>query len=93
MNSDWIYFGEFVMGKTYFKECNIILGGDLNFSVSMSETWGQNGHLDLLLDFFLILMECNGITNKIKSTLCNRRGGNDFIVNLLGCFLVLESLL
>ena len=39
-NSDRISFGKLVMAKTYFKECNIILGGDLNFFVGMSETWG-----------------------------------------------------
>ena len=93
MNSDWIYFGEFVMGKTYFNECNIILRGDLNFSLSMSKTWGHNGRLDILSDLFLRMMECNGLTNKIKVTLSNIRGGNDFIVKLLDCFLVLEGLL
>ena len=68
LNSDRISFGKLVMAKTCFKECNIILGGDLNFPVGMLETWGHNGCLDLLSDLFLRMTECNGLTNKIKLT-------------------------
>ena len=39
-NCDQISFGEYVRAKTHFKECNLILGGDLKFYVGMSETWG-----------------------------------------------------
>ena len=57
-NSDRISFGKLVMAKTCFKECNIILGGDLNFFVGMSKNWGLNGCLDLL---FIFLLENDGM--------------------------------
>ena len=35
---------------------NLIMAGDLNFTTSTAEIWGQNAKIDLMVDFFINLL-------------------------------------
>jgi len=56
---------------------NLILAGDLNFSIGHAESWGCNAQLDPLLDTMEQLLEHHQLIyipmNNIQPTWCNRR--------------------
>ena len=41
----------------------LILGGDLNYSLGLSEIWGARERLDILFDFFSKTMEIFGLVD------------------------------
>ena len=41
----------------------LVFGGDLNFSLGLSEIWGVNACVDALIDFFTNLLEGNGLVD------------------------------
>jgi len=45
----------------HVQEDNLILGGDLNFSIRYSESWGHNAQIDFLSDFFKNILEDHGL--------------------------------
>ena len=62
-----------------FKSTYLVLGGDINFSLGLSEIWGVNARVDALTDFFTNLLEGMGLVdiNPMVSipTWSNRRVG------------------
>lgn len=74
---------------------NLVVGGDLNFSLGLSETWGPQAHVDPLADFFLNkikdgrLIDINIIKN--TPTWRNRRVGEARVAKRLDCFLINEA--
>ena len=44
-----------------FKCPNLVVGGDLNFSLGQSEIWGVKARVDVLTDFFINLLEGLGL--------------------------------
>jgi len=59
---------------------NLILGGDLNFSLGEVEVWGLNSHPDLQSEHFNYLFSSNGLLDidprKILPTWRNMRSGD-----------------
>jgi hypothetical protein len=49
---DRIPFWENLLNKYFLKNEDLILGGDLNYSLGMAESWGQRAHPRLPLGFF-----------------------------------------
>eukprot|EP00253_Pinus_taeda_P033725 PITA_33725 len=74
----------------------MIMGGDLNFSLGITEAWGPSAREDPLAEFFLNLISENNLIDpspvKLKPTWRNRRVGDDRIAKRLDRFLVAESL-
>ena len=74
----------------------VILGGDLNFSLGSSEIWGPRAIVDPLEEYFknhLVqrdLVDLNQI--KLNPTWRNRRVGEDRISKRLDRFLIADSL-
>jgi hypothetical protein len=49
---DRIPFWENLLSKSFMKNEDLILGGDLNFSLGMAKSWGQRAQTDSLSEFF-----------------------------------------
>ena len=77
-------------------EEGIIVGVDLNFTLSTREFWGDLARLDPLSDFFIGLIHSSSLLDfqptKLTPTWRNGRDGNDGIVNRLDHFLLDDSL-
>jgi hypothetical protein len=62
---------------------NLILAGDLNFTVSASEVWGSKAILDPLVEFFKGIFHDSGLVDIVPieyvPTWCNGRGGLESI--------------
>ena len=75
----------------------LILGGDLNFSMGVSDIWGTRARLDSLSDFFIKFLETFGLVDIVPSvmlpTWTNRRVGAKSICKRLDRFLVSADLL
>ena len=59
--SDRELFWTNLSGMECFKSPYLIFGGDLNFSLGLSEIWGDRAHVDVLTDFFFNLLEGLGL--------------------------------
>ena len=74
----------------------LILGGDLNFSMGLSEIWGTRALMDSLSNFFTKSLETFGLVDIIPSvmlpTWTNRRVGAESICKILDRFLVSADL-
>lgn len=72
---------------------NIILGGDLNFSLGYLESWGHHTQADPLAVFFEQLLDSHNIidipTTKLAPTRRNR-SGEDNLARRLDRFLIKE---
>ena len=44
-----------------FNYPNLVVGGDLNFSLGQTEIWGVKARVDVLTDFFINLLEGLGL--------------------------------
>ena len=75
----------------------LILGGDLNFSMGLSEIWGARARLDSQTNFFTKTLENFGLVDIVPSvmipTWTNRRVGVEIICKRLDRFLVSANLL
>jgi hypothetical protein len=75
---------------------NLIMGGDLNFTVSSREVWGDAARVDPLQHFFSQLIQAGGLVDvepvKILPTWRNGRKGLDHIAKRLDRFLISEKL-
>eukprot|EP00253_Pinus_taeda_P032275 PITA_32275 len=71
---------------------NIIIGGDLNFSLGHVESWGNGAQTDPLMEYFEHLMDNNNLMNidsaKIQPTWQNRRIGEDALAKRLDRFII-----
>jgi hypothetical protein len=59
--SERIPFWDFVFKIDLLKVDNLILGGDLNFSLGVAEVWGPNARPDHLSAMFSHLLSANGL--------------------------------
>ena len=75
----------------------IIFGGDLNFSLCLSEIWGDRARSDCLSDFFAKILDDHGlvdiVSNVILPTLTNRRVGSENICKRLDRLMISVDLL
>jgi hypothetical protein len=78
------------------KEHNLILGGDLNFTISTREVWGSSPRIDPMASYFNQLFQEEGLIDvepvKFLPTWRNGRGEQDFIAKRLDHFLINENL-
>jgi exonuclease III len=78
------------------KEHNLILGGDLNFTISNREVWGPHSRSDPMNSFFSQLIQEEGLVDvepvKLLPTWRNGRGDQDYIAKRLDHFLINEEL-
>ena len=85
------------LNMDYLKCDRLILGGDLNFSLGLSEIWGVRARVDCLSDFFTKTMENFGLVDidpsVMLSTWSNIRVGDDSICKRLDRLLVSADLL
>lgn len=85
------------MSANILQPDNIILGGDLNFSLGLSESWGHHAQVDPLLVFFENLLDLHNLIDipsaKLVPTWRNRRSGEDSLARRLDHFLIKERFL
>jgi len=80
----------------FLEEDMVVIGGDLNFSLGLSEVWGPHAHSDVMASFLtrkLIekkLIDVEPI--KLKPTWRNNRGGEARVAKRIDRFLVSENL-
>jgi endonuclease/exonuclease/phosphatase family metal-dependent hydrolase len=79
-----------------FNEPNLILGGDLNFTTSSREVWGDCVRADPLQIYFSQMIQEGGLVDveptKLLPTWRNGRCGKDYIAKRLDRFLLDERL-
>jgi endonuclease/exonuclease/phosphatase family metal-dependent hydrolase len=79
-----------------FDEENLILGGDLNFTISSREVWGDVARVDPLQHYFSHLVQYGDLVDvelvKILPTWRNGRKGQDYIAKRLDRFLIYENI-
>lgn len=79
-----------------FQADNIILGGDLNFSLGYSESWGHSAQVDILTDTISGLLEEHHWVDipsaKLQYTWTNNRSGEQSLARRLDRFLIKEHL-
>jgi hypothetical protein len=94
--ADRVVFWEELKRIGIFDEENLILGGDLNFTISSREVWGDVARVDPLQHYFSHLVQTGGLVDvepvKILLTWRNGRKGQDYIAKRLDRFLISEKL-
>jgi hypothetical protein len=94
--SDREVFWEGIKREGILNEDNLILGGDLNFTTSSREVWGEHARVDPLQLYFSQLIQVGGLVDvepvKLLPTWRNGRKGHDYIAKRLDRFLVSENL-
>jgi hypothetical protein len=74
----------------------VLLGGDLNFTTSFKEVWGDHARVDPLQTYFSKLIQEEGLVDveplKLLPTWRNGRRGQKFIAKRLEHFLISEDL-
>lgn len=90
-----MFWNEF-LSKSLVQDKNLIIGGDLNFSMGTSEAWGPLAREDPLTDFFTNALLSHQLIDvniiKAKPTWRNRRTGEHRIAKRLDRFLISERL-
>jgi hypothetical protein len=90
-------FWESIFKLKLLKVDNLILGGDLNFSLGLVEVWGPNACPDHLSAMFTHLLSANGLLDiaprKLSPTWRNMRTGDARVAKHLDHFLVSEKLM
>lgn len=75
----------------------VIIGGDLNFSISYAESWGSQAQVDPMFDFFKDILDQHNLTNitmiKPMPTWRNRRVVEAAMARRLDQFLIKVPLL
>ena len=88
---DRIPFWKVIQSRGLLSEKGLIIGGDLNFTLSASETWGS-ARLDPEADFFFDLISGEGLQDVeptiLSPTWHNGRRGEACIGKFLDRFLV-----
>ena len=76
---------------------NLVIGGNMNFTLGVHELWGPRARVDPLASFFSNLLQNIKMVDldpqKLKPTWTNRRTGEDRIAKRPDRFLLVESLL
>jgi len=93
---DRMVFWERLFSKSFLSCERRIMGGNLNFTLEVSEIWGPSTIVDPLADFFrshmsrLDLFDLDPV--KLNPMWRNRRSGEEHIAKLLDRFLVGEDI-
>jgi len=91
-----ITFWDTFFQNPFLDEDMVVIGGDLNFSLGLSEVWGPHAHSDVLASYFnRKLMERNLIDVepiKLKPSWRNNRGGEARVAKRIDRFLVTEKM-
>eukprot|EP00253_Pinus_taeda_P010693 PITA_10693 len=91
-----VNFWNDLLSKSIVKCNNLVMGGDLNFSIGSAEAWGPSAREDPLSDFFLNSLNSNNLKDvnpiKLKPTWRNQRVGEARIAKILDRFLLSEEL-
>ena len=86
-----------ILSLDCLKTSRLIFGGDLNFSLSCSEIWGEKARVDSLSNFFSVILDGFGLVDVVPHVLAptcsNRRVGNENICKRLDRLLVLADFL
>jgi exonuclease III len=86
-----------IFSKSFLKYQQVILGGDLKFSLGFSEVWGTHVRVDPLTNFFnQKMVECNLLDIepiKLKPTRRNNIVGDSSVAKRLDHFLIKDTLL
>ena len=76
---------------------NLIIGGDLNFSIGQAETWGPNARADPLSYFFSLKIIDGNMMDlfplNMRPTWINRRFGEARVAKRMDRFLIKEEIL
>eukprot|EP00253_Pinus_taeda_P019805 PITA_19805 len=90
------YWDHFLSSKLLQKEY-LIMGGDLNFSIGHSKSWGHQAQRNSLSDYFENALESHNLIDissaKMHPTWRNNRIGVDSLARRLDRFLIKERLL
>ena len=90
-------FWEAFFSSGFLESRNVILGGDLNLTISEEENWGNSSHGDGLSSFFANLFETKELVNiqplKLTLTWRNNRSRDQAISKRLDRFLLSKNLL
>ena len=93
--SDREGLGEEIKNEGILKEKIVILGGDLKFTTSFREVWGDHARVDSLQTYFSMLIQEEGMVDveplKSLPTWRNGRRGQEFIANRLDQFFFLRT--
>ena len=80
-------FWNHLSGMDCFKSTYLVFGGDLNFSLGLSDIWGVNAHVDALTDYFTNILVGLGLVDIAPldsiPTWSNRRVGTECICKRL----------
>lgn len=94
--TDHANFWRNLLGSELFNADNILLGGDLNFSLGFSESWGHHAQIDPLTDTLTSLLEDHRWIDipsaRLQYTWSNNRNGEQSLSRRLDRFLVKEPL-
>jgi hypothetical protein len=92
-----VLFWDKLFNMEFWNLQDIILGGDLNFSVGRVEVWGQVAKVDPLSDYFIQKLEDKGLIDvepiKLRPTWWNKQVGVDMIAKRIDKFLISKGLL
>ena len=84
-------FWSTLLESDLLKEDNIILGGDLNFTLGFCESWGHSAQVDTFSDTISNLLEAHHWvdtpTARLQHTLSNNRSGAQSLTRRLDRFL------
>jgi hypothetical protein len=90
-------FSDSLSNLYFVNSGDIILGGDLNFTLSLKKIWGQNPRQDPLEDLFSNWMEKHKLIDlepkKLSHTWSNGRKGTGLVEKRLDCFMIYEGLI
>lgn len=89
-----LIFWEGIFSMAWWNSSDLIVGGDLNFSLGEAEIWGESAHVDELFDYFRQALCQVGVSDipspKLLPTWSNRRVGVRYIAKRLDRFLVAD---
>jgi len=85
------------MKKSFLQVNNLVIGGDLKFSMGQSEIWGTHAQQDHLSDYFSHMIESNHLVHicltRHMSTWRNRRTRYQTIARRNNQFFIRDTLL
>jgi len=85
-----------LLSKSVMRNHNLVIGGDLNFSIGNAETWGPSAKADSLSYFFMNALISHNLIDvnliKLRPTWRNCRMGEARIAKKLDRFLLCEDL-
>jgi len=89
-------FWNSLLAKFVMRDQNLVVGGDLNFSIGNAEAWGPSAREDPLSDFFQNSLTSHKLIDanlsKLKPTWRNHRTGEARVAKRLDRFLLCEDL-